>query len=152
MFWQFFYFIPIRILTLHGSECRHVFLFDVFRGSDEHIEWCFDLTWLCGDFNCNNHNALSDNRGFLTTACIAYNAKQNIRIYSLSGCHAALCLFLLYAVYFVAWIYRLSLISIRGLFKITASLFIKFIFSNDYAACLKVRQIHWAVLSYKLVN
>ena len=65
MFWQFFYFIPIRILTLPGSDCNHVFLFDVFRGADEHIETCFDLPRLCGDFNCNNHNALSDNRGFL---------------------------------------------------------------------------------------
>ena len=41
---------------------------------------------------------------FIMTACIAYNARQNIRIYSLSGRHAALCLFLLYAVCFVAWI------------------------------------------------
>ena len=41
---------------------------------------------------------------FIMTACIAYNAKQNIRIFSLSGRHAALCLFLLYAVCFVAWI------------------------------------------------
>lgn len=50
---------------------------------------------------------------FIMTACGAYNARQNIRIYSLSGRHAALCLFLLYDVYFVTWIYRLSLICIR---------------------------------------
>lgn len=41
---------------------------------------------------------------FIMTACIAYNARQNIRIYSLSGRHAALCLLLPYAVCFVAWI------------------------------------------------
>ena len=55
MFWQFFYFIPIRILTLPGSDCNNVFLFAVFRGADEHIETCFDLPRLCGAFNCNNH-------------------------------------------------------------------------------------------------
>ena len=53
VFWLFF--IPIRILTLPGSDCNHVFLSVVFRGSDEHIETCFDLPRLCGDFNCNNH-------------------------------------------------------------------------------------------------
>lgn len=51
-------------MALPGSGYSHVFLSVVFRGSDEHIETCFDLPRLCGDFNCNNHNALSDNRGF----------------------------------------------------------------------------------------